>query len=282
MNLRQIVAAVGVFAAMGFAPVAEARSTYLSTFDGKYGTTGTKLDSCDTCHVPGGKTRNPYGLDVEAGILAGKSVDASLTAIEAIDSDGDTFKNIDEIVARTFPGDASDKPGITPPPPPPTCADADADGYSVCDGTCTLRTGKVCGDCNDANAAINPGVTEVCTDGIDNNCDGLIDAADPVCAPVGLSDFDIASVRATGSVSVGRKASFKVNVVQVVPGAASLTVQVTEAGLTTTLGTVSPLTAGTFSFSYVPTIKGGSLNWSATIADQDPDADVATAVTVVK
>ncbi|MDB4985803.1 MAG: Multiple EGF-like-domain protein 3 precursor, partial [Myxococcaceae bacterium] len=30
------------------------------------------------------------------------------------------------------------------------------------------------GDCNDANAAINPGVLEIC-DGLDNNCDGTID-----------------------------------------------------------------------------------------------------------
>ncbi|MEW6076336.1 MAG: PilC/PilY family type IV pilus protein [Thermodesulfobacteriota bacterium] len=31
------------------------------------------------------------------------------------------------------------------------------------------------GDCNDANAAINPGVTEVCGDGVDNDCDGGLD-----------------------------------------------------------------------------------------------------------
>ncbi|HND34390.1 MAG TPA: putative metal-binding motif-containing protein, partial [Myxococcota bacterium] len=40
--------------------------------------------------------------------------------------------------------------------------DADADGYNVDD------------DCDDSDAAVNPGATEVC-DSVDNNCDGAVD-----------------------------------------------------------------------------------------------------------
>ena len=51
-----------------------------------------------------------------------------------------------------------------------TYVDADADGYGssvfAVDGV------TVGGDCNDANPAINPGATEICYDGIDQNCDG--------------------------------------------------------------------------------------------------------------
>ena len=59
-----------------------------------------------------------------------------------------------------------------PAPPPPTCTDNDGDGFAVEGGNC----GPV--DCNDNNAAVNPGAAENCTDGIDNNCNNLIDAAD--------------------------------------------------------------------------------------------------------
>ncbi|MBY0486466.1 MAG: DUF11 domain-containing protein, partial [Flavobacteriaceae bacterium] len=54
--------------------------------------------------------------------------------------------------------------------------DADADGYG------SLASIKVaCGgslfstDCDDANAAIHPGAVDVCRDGIDNDCNGVID-----------------------------------------------------------------------------------------------------------
>jgi len=78
--------------------------------------------------------------------------------------------------------DASEHPGQT------WYKDADNDLYS--DGTntisCTRPTGyKVAseltatsGDCNDTDAAVNPAATEICN-GIDDDCDGLIDDADP-------------------------------------------------------------------------------------------------------
>jgi hypothetical protein len=57
--------------------------------------------------------------------------------------------------------------------------DADGDGYG------TSATSLVCpqwdgwadldGDCNDRVAAINPGASETCGDGVDNNCDGNVD-----------------------------------------------------------------------------------------------------------
>ncbi|MBX2939779.1 MAG: S8 family serine peptidase [Ferruginibacter sp.] len=66
---------------------------------------------------------------------------------------------------------------------PTVYVDADNDGY----GTGAPVTGVVgcvapagysfvAGDCDDNNAAINPGATEICN-GIDDNCDGYIDAA---------------------------------------------------------------------------------------------------------
>ena len=66
-------------------------------------------------------------------------------------------------------------------PSGPTCTDSDNDTFALEGGAC----GPV--DCNDANAAVNPSATENCTDGIDNNCNGLIDSQDPAaagCPPV--------------------------------------------------------------------------------------------------
>ncbi len=51
------------------------------------------------------------------------------------------------------------------------CAPA-TDGYTV-----------VNGDCNDADATINPGAVETCDSTIDNDCDGAVGSEDPTCTP---------------------------------------------------------------------------------------------------
>jgi len=41
------------------------------------------------------------------------------------------------------------------------------------------------GDCDDANAQVNPSASETCN-GVDDNCNGLMDSADPLLAPAGV------------------------------------------------------------------------------------------------
>ncbi|MEW6476679.1 MAG: hypothetical protein AB1679_30840 [Actinomycetota bacterium] len=111
-----------VISAAGFTVlVSPAQSTpeYMSQFNAKYNTRGSKLDSCMTCHTSqagGAENINPYGADF------GKN-NHDFGAVEGLDSDGDGFSNIDEIKAETFPGDQNDNPNTKPkeqPKPPPS------------------------------------------------------------------------------------------------------------------------------------------------------------------
>jgi len=95
---------------------AHAKESYTTSFNSTYGTDGTKngttLGSCITCHLtPDGKgNENPYGLHY-------KAYGHNFAAVEPLDSDGDGFSNIDEIIADTWPGDATSKPGPAQQPP---------------------------------------------------------------------------------------------------------------------------------------------------------------------
>ncbi|MDP3938825.1 MAG: putative metal-binding motif-containing protein, partial [Deltaproteobacteria bacterium] len=66
----------------------------------------------------------------------------------------------------------------------PACPDGDSDGYVVCNGCDS--TSKLCGECNDGDAAISPGDPELCGTGVDENCAGGIDEGFDVGAACGV------------------------------------------------------------------------------------------------
>jgi hypothetical protein len=67
-----------------------------------------------------------------------------------------------------------------------TCTDGDGDGWGD-PGSASCSAGATA-DCNDSNPAVNPGATEACSNGLDDDCDGFTDAADPSCgSPVDCS-----------------------------------------------------------------------------------------------
>lgn len=92
-----------------------AKSGYLNAFKTRYGiNNGEKLDSCTLCHNPASLyDRNPYGADLEAANIKSNE-DAAFTAVELLDSDGDSALNLTEIQYGTWPGDPTDLVGTQP------------------------------------------------------------------------------------------------------------------------------------------------------------------------
>ncbi|MCL7412380.1 MAG: PKD domain-containing protein, partial [ANME-2 cluster archaeon] len=91
-------------------PQAAAFNSYLSEFNTMYGSSDADIGVCEVCHGTSYGIRNSYGQD-----FANNS--HNFVNIESFDSDNDGFSNIEEINARTFPGDASSKPAPVNQPP---------------------------------------------------------------------------------------------------------------------------------------------------------------------
>ncbi len=113
MSLVAILLAVGLTILNHPPEITQAQFADLTAAQTQYSNiAGTALDACGLCHTASFGF-NDYGL---AYVTSGKD----FVGIEGQDSDGDGFTNIEEIIALTFPGDASSKPTApTPTPPPP-------------------------------------------------------------------------------------------------------------------------------------------------------------------
>lgn len=95
-NLGTVGTSAAFFFALGLlANPAFAKLAYLKQFKEMY-PSARALHSCVACHDSVPKL-NPYGLDY------GKFA-RDLKALEPLDSDGDTYTNLVEIQAQTFPG----------------------------------------------------------------------------------------------------------------------------------------------------------------------------------
>ncbi len=154
----------------GADPSATGLATWYADADGD--SYGNPSSTATSCSAPSGFVASATDCDdTDAAIHPGAT-----EVCDGVDNDCDAF--IDD-------ADPGVSGGTTYHP------DADGDGYgdaSSSRSACSTPSGYTTddSDCNDASAAIHPGATEVC-DGVDNDCDTLVDALDP--GVTGLSTF---------------------------------------------------------------------------------------------
>jgi hypothetical protein len=121
--------------------------------------------------LPGGEVEIIAGTGTQT--QANRWGDYSSMSVDP--SDDSTFWYTQEYYENTNSFDFKTRIAAIPAPNcvEPCTDDVDLDGFIA----------ESCGgnDCNDNDAAINPGATEICDDGVDNDCDGAIDGADGDC-----------------------------------------------------------------------------------------------------
>jgi hypothetical protein len=114
MKTKPFFVALGITFLLGVPSVALAVDSYLTAFNGLYKTKNTKLNSCTVCHTSSIPALNAYGKAFKAKHKSAVTPRAALKLINNLDSDKDTFTNLVEIKALTFPGNKKSKPPKSP------------------------------------------------------------------------------------------------------------------------------------------------------------------------
>jgi len=235
--------------------------------------------NCTSCH---GGASPTAGLDLTAGcdnLHSGGYVTPNNSAAsllyQKVAPGGSMAGNLSAAEAAKI-GNWIDQGAVCP------CSDGDGDGYGNNAAGIPTDCTNAGLDCNDANAAINPGATEVCDNTIDDNCDNLADCGDPTCSTfpacsavpvlgtdVTSIDFGVVTIPASGSA----------NVVVTSTGTADVTITAitTDNGVFTTSGAALPLTlvpgaTTTVTVTFTP-VSGGVQSGTMTIssnANNDP------------
>lgn len=313
---------------------ASARSTYLSSFNSRYGTANTVLDACSTCHGSSGTSSyNPYGNDLRASISSG--IATALSAAEPRDSDGDRFTNLDEINARTLPGDARSVPTPTTTAPAiavrPTSlafgtvtvgssatqtatvsnggtADLAVSAISRCSGTSAEFTASPAGAFTvapggsqtvtvsyaPADATVDGGCLRIASNDAAAGAVQIAVSGTGAARPSAVVDVDLSRFSVAKRVDLSRGGSVAPAVTVVNTGSVAGTVSVEVEG---SAADAQGLPAVVYTATQDVTLAPGAtakvrlpayappapqtVTWTATVADQDPDVDAATATTKV-
>ena len=137
---------------------------------------------------------------------------------------------------------------------------SDADGYSYGDPDSSVLSCDGAGlsdndlDCDDAEAAVNPGETEICNDGLDNDCDG----SDNGCGALGTVDLANANITWNGS-NAGDKMGGPVRSVGDMDGDSNIELALSARGFDAGAGAIylveAPFTAGDYDIETVATAR---------------------------
>ncbi len=199
----------GIFAELGFVEVSTdglvfARFASVSLISGPVGGFGV-IDPTDVFYLagkhPGGNQTPCEGTGFDLSDLAG---DAAVLSGD-VDLNEINYVKVVDVIGDGSTQDSLGSPVYDPYPTPFAssgcdlqavgvihqllCTDEDEDGYSTEGGAC----GPV--DCDDTDADVNPGTLEgpagdpVCSDTLDNDCDGDVDLDDEGCQIV-CTDVD--------------------------------------------------------------------------------------------